>query len=299
MGKSTVEFNRWTSIRENSWPYQVFKKHTQELNKMMWANGPAVKLVYEQLKNNGAVWEDKASKHFDFPVKDGSEIYTDLKDWSDSFNQFQNWTNLNGLMAVTSNFETYITSVLSLALESDPGLIYKSSKSVDGMSLIKSGAHKFPFEKEIIIGITKGDWNARISALGKYFDFVPLSISSNISELEKIRTLRNKVGHAFGRDIENSRINEVKETLPIEKLTTANFIKIRKLIWQCVSELDRYLLDNHIGEFQIIKYYHSIEPELNGTQDNKAMVFKKKIGKFGDLSGKKYCRGLVDYYYSL
>lgn len=266
---------------------------------MMWANGPAVKLVYEQLKNNGAVWEDKASKHFDFSVKDGSEIYTDLKDWSDSFNQFQNWTNLNGLMAVTSNFETYLTSVLSLALESDPGLIYKSSMSVDGMSLIKSGAHKFPFEKEIIIGITKGDWNARISALGKYFDYVPLSISSNISELEKIRTLRNKVGHAFGRDIENSRINEVKETLPIEKLTTPNFIKIRKLIWQCVSELDRYLLDNHIGEFQIIKYYHSIEPELNGTQDNKAMVFKKKIGKFGDLSGKKYCRGLVDYYYNL
>jgi hypothetical protein len=299
LGKSTVDFNRWTSIRDNSWPYQVFKKHTQESNKMMWANEPATKLVYKQLKNNKATWKDKAFEHFNFPVKDGSEIFKDLKDWSESYNQFQNWTNLNGLMAVTSNFETYLTSVLSLALESDPGLIYKSSKSVDGMTLIKSGAHKFPFENEIIVAITKGDWNSRSSALNKYFDFVPASISSNIGRLEKIRALRNKVGHAFGRDIENSRINEVKETLPIEKLTTPDFIKIRKLIWQCVNELDRYLLDNHIGEFQIVKYFHSIEPELKGTQANKAMVFKKKIGTYGDLSGKKYCRGLVDYYYSL
>lgn len=299
MGKSTVEFDRWVSIRDNSWPYQVFRKHTQELNRMMWANEPATKLVYEQLKSNGAKWKDKSSKHFNFPVQDGREVFDDLKDWSDSYNQFQNWTNLNGLMAITSNFETYLSSVLSLALESDPGLIYKSSKSVDGMSLIKSGAHKFPFENEIIIAITKGDWNSRISALNKYFDYVPTSMSSNIGRLEKIRILRNKVGHAFGRDIENSRINEVKETLPMEKLTTPNFIKIRKLIWQCVTELDRHLLDNHIGEFQIIKYFHSFEPQLKGTQDNKAMVFKKKIGAFGDLSGKKYCRGLVDYYYSL
>jgi len=299
LGRSSVEFDRWVSIRENSWPFQVFRKHTQELNRMMWANEPTTGYVYKNLNKNGALWEDKASKHFDFPVEDGREVFSDLKDWSNSFNQFQNWTNLNGLMAITSNFETYISSMISLAIESDPGVIYKSSKSVDGMALIKSEANKFPFESEIIVSVTKGDWNSRSSSLKKYFNYIPNSIENNIGELEKIRILRNKVGHAFGRDIEESRINDVKETIPMERLTIAKFVKIRKLIWECVNELDRYLLDSHIGEFQILKYYHSIEPELNGPQDNKAMLFKKRIGRFGDLSGKKYCRGLVDYYYSI
>jgi len=299
LGKSTVEFNRWISIRDNSWPFQVFKKHIKELNRMMWANGPIKKYAYKKLKEDSAKWENKASDFFDFPVHDGREVFTDLKDWSNSYNHFLNWTNLNGLMAITSNFETYMSSVVSLAIESNPGVLYKSSKSIDGISLLKKGADKFPFEDEILMSFTKGDWNSRSSAFSKYFDYVPTVISSNISKLEKIRKLRNKIGHAFGRDIENSRINEVKETLPMEKLTTANFIKIRKLIWECVNEIDRYLLDNHIGEFQIVKYFHSIEPDLNGTQDNKAMIFKKKIGAFGDISGKTYCRGLLDYYYKL
>lgn len=299
MSKSNVEFDRWTSIRETSWPYQVFKKHTQELNKMMWSNEPLMKYVYKKLKEDGADWKDKASDHLEFPVQDGREIYDDLKDWSDSYNHFQNWTNLNGLMAITSNFETYISSVASLAIESDPGLLYKSSKSIDGITLIKKGADKFPFETEIITDLTKGDWNSRSSSFQKYFSHLPQSIANNIGELEKIRILRNKVGHAFGRDIEDSRINDVKETIPIENLKTERFVKIRRLIWQCVSEIDDFLLKNHIGEFQIVKYFHSIEPILKGTQDNKAMVFKKKIGAFGDLSGKKYCRGLVDYYYNI
>ena len=299
MGRSNVEFNRWVSIRENSWPYQVFKKHTQELNRIMWSNEASVKFVYDQLKSKGAKWDDKSSIHFSFPVKEGREAFSNLKDWSKSYNHFENWTNLNVLMAITSNFETYISSIISLSIESDPGLIYKSSKSFDGMSFVKSGANKFPFETDIIASITKGDWNSRISAMDKYFSHVPKSFENNLSQLEKVRVLRNKVGHAFGRDIRESRINEVKETLPMEKLKTKKLVKIKKMVWQCVSELDRYLLDNHVGEFQILKYYHKIESELNGPPDNKAMLFKKRIGRFGDLSGKRYCRGLVGYYYSL
>lgn len=296
MSKSAIEFNRWISIRDNSWPFQVFRKHTQELNALMWANEPATKYVYKKLKEDGAKMDDKASLHFNFAVQDGREVYDDLEDWSNSFNLFQNWTNLNGLMAITSNFETYIATIVSLAIESDPGILYKSPKSIDGVSLLKKGAGKFPFEDDILVSFTKGDWNSRNSAFLKYFDHVPLSISENISELEKIRKLRNKVAHSFGRDIERSRNKEVKDILPMERLTTSKFIKIRKLIWQCVTNIDEYLLTNHIGEYQAIKYYHSIAHELKGTPGNKAMVFKKKIGALGDLSGKIFCQGLVKYY---
>ena len=299
MSKSDVEFQRWVSIRDSSWPYLVFRKYTQELNKMMWANESVSKYTYKSLGNSGALWTDKASMHFDFRVDDGHEIYTDLKDWSDSYNQFQNWTNLNGLMAITSNFETYISTIVSLSLESDPGVLFKSPKSIDGVSLLKIGAKKSPFEQDIIISFTKGDWNSRKNAFLRYFDFVPKSVSDNIGELEKIRKLRNKIGHAFGRDIESSRNSEVKHILPMEYLSLKKFISIKKIIWNCVNDIDAYLLKTHIGEYQIIKFYHSIESQLNGNLGNKAMAFKKKIGTYGDLSGKKYCMGLVKYYDAL
>lgn len=296
MSKSEIEFERWVSIRDNSWPFQVFKKHTQELNMMMWANEPASKFVYQNLKNSGAIWDDKASKYFNFPVQNGREVYENLKDWSNSYNQFQNWTNLNGLMAITSNFETYLAAIVSLALESDPGVLFKSSKSIDGAFLLKHGGEKFPFEQEILTSFTKGDWNSRKNAFHVYFDFVPTVISNNIGELEKIRNLRNKIGHAFGRDIDESRNTEVKDILPMESLSNTKFIKIRKLIWQCVNDIDDYLLNNHIGEYQVVRFYHSIAHQLSGTLGIKTMALKKKIGTFGDLSGKKYCKGLIEYY---
>lgn len=299
MAKSNVKFQRWVSIRDSSWPYQVFKKHTQELNRMMWTNDSAAKYVYRNLKKEGAIWSDKSSKYFEFPVHDGREAFSDLKDWSNYYNQFQNWVNLNGIMALSSNFEVYLSAIVSLAIESDPGILYNSPKSIDGVLLLKKGAMKFPFEQEILTSFTKGDWNSRKNAFNNTFSYIPKTIEENIGEFEKLRILRNKVGHAFGRDINKARNTEVKNILPMEKLNAKKFINIRQLIWQSVTEIDEYLLKHHIGEYQVIRFYHKISPSLKGTQGNKAAVFKKKIGAFGDLSGKIFCQGLVKYYDAL
>ena len=298
MSKSAVTFNRWNSITKSTWSFQVFNKYNDELNNMTWAHAGASKSIYKNLGLMGAKWKDPASKYFEFDVPKGEEAFLDLQSWSNSFNNFHNWVNLNSLMAISSNLETYIATVVSLALESNPGILFDSPKSIDGVVLLKKGAKKSDFNQNIITSVTKGDWNSRVSAFKKTFGDTSSVVNFKIGDLEKIRNLRNKVGHAFGRDIDGSRNHEVKEILTIESLSDVKLKKYQKLIWSTAKSIDVYLLNNHIGEFQAISFYHrlfdSIRKDIH--QSEKAIILKKKLGRFGDIVGKEFCKGLVLYY---
>ncbi|MEP2772367.1 MAG: hypothetical protein ABJH05_09470 [Fulvivirga sp.] len=283
---------------KSTWPFQVFHKYNDELNEMLWANRAAIKQTYSNFKTNNAKWTDLASDHLIFDVPKGEEVFKNLKEWSESYNKFNNWTNLNALLALSSNFETYIATVVSLAIESDQGVLYGVTKSIDGVQLLKKGSTKNIFHEDVIESFTKGDWNSRKSAFSKTFGTVPTGLESEIGELEKIRNLRNKIGHAFGRDIEESRNHEVKSILNMDKLTDSQLKKKQYVIMRTVALIDHYLLENHIGEFQAIAFYHRIYPGLRQDihQSDRAIILKKQLGKFGDISGKEFCKGLVKYY---
>tara|TARA_R110000744_G_scaffold347065_1_gene452610 strand:+ start:284 stop:1189 length:906 start_codon:yes stop_codon:yes gene_type:complete len=301
MGRSTKTFDRWKSSTKSTWTFQVFLKHNNELNQMVWANQSASKLVFETLSNGDAKWTDKASKHLKFTVPEGEETYENLKDWSNSYNQFHKWNNLNSLMALSASLETYISTVIELAITSDPGVLLDSPKSIDGIKTLKEKGRKNIFLEEIIINITKGDWNSRINSYEKYFGIIPKPLQNQIGNLEKVRVLRNNVGHAFGRDIKASRNHEVKKIEPMESLSDARLKKYQKSIWITAKSIDKHLLDNHICEYQAVAFYHRIYDGLRKDvhPSIRAMELKKRLGAFGDISGKEYCKGLVDYYENL
>jgi hypothetical protein len=234
-------------------------------------------------------------------VPAGEEAFDSLKSWSNSFNDFQNWVNLNALMALCSNLETYLSTSVSLAIQSDPGLLFQSPKSIDGAQLLKKNAAKNIAHDDLIMSITKGDWNSRLSAFKKIFGNVPTVLERQIGELEKIRQLRNKIGHAFGRDIESSRNHEVKKTLPMESLNSIQLNRHQKTIWSSAKSVDKFLLKNHIGDYQAIAFYHRLYPGLRKDvhPSERAMSLKKALGSFGDVSGKEYCKELVTYYEAL
>jgi hypothetical protein len=266
---------------------------------MLWSHDAGVNYVYKNLGKNGK-WENKASDYLEFSVPKGEETFKDLKDWSKSFNQFKKWNNLNALMALSSSLEIYISTVVELALLSDPGILFEMPKSIDGIDILKVNGRKNIFLDEIIVSITKGDWNSRISAYEKYFGIVPRPLANQIGNLEKIRNLRNNIGHAFGRDIKASRNHEVKKISPMESLSDARLKKYQKSIWTTAKSIDKHLLFTHIGEYQAIAFYHRIYDELRKDlhPSERAIILKKRLGAFGDISGKLYCKGLVDYYES-
>jgi hypothetical protein len=136
MAKSDRKFDRWSPHDKSTWSMQVFHKYDDELSLIWEANVIAGAFVYSRLKVDGAEWADSTTKHFTaenvYLTRHGT-----LKDWSNSFNLFGNWVNLNVVLTTVSNLETYLASVIAMALESDPGVVLGVSKAIDGASVLK------------------------------------------------------------------------------------------------------------------------------------------------------------------
>lgn len=295
------KFSRWIPNEKSTWVFQIFQKYNDELEKNLEAFYPATKKIYSTLKKDSAKWNDAVSNHFEIDIKK-KEVFNDLKDWSNSFNQFDNWVNLNTIMAISANFETYFASVISLSLQSNPGVLFGVSKMIDGVSILKNGkSSKLDFESQIT-SCTKGDWSSRISAFEKIYGFVPDILTRNISSLEQIRKLRNKVGHSFGRDIEEARDHTIKKIIPTENISRERTLKYQKLLWSTAKSIDVYLLENHIGTFQALNFYHLHFGEMRKDvhPSIRAVDIKKKAGRTGVQSAnKQFYKDLVNYYESL
>jgi hypothetical protein len=300
MSRGTTQFERWTPRQKSTLPFQVFQKHNAELQRIWGTHITASRYVYKTLGASGAAWTDLPSAHFDFQSVDWNQ-FGSLKEWSDSFNLLDNWVNLNVLLTLSSNLETYMASVVALALESDPGILLGAPRKIDGTVVLKYGASSLYYEDKIT-ACTKGEWMARLSALEKIFGSMPLGFSAQLGELEKLRQIRNRVGHAFGREIAAARRHGVREILPMETVSRARANKFMKRVWGAAKALDSQLIVSSIGEFEAIRFYHLLYPRLHKhvARSQRAAYLKKEIGKFGvEPRSKVYCKGLVEYYESL
>ncbi|EQB0495994.1 hypothetical protein [Vibrio mimicus] len=306
MSISQMSFERWKSREASTWAFQVFQKHNKELSRMYIAHIASHEYLYRNL-GKSAKWEDEITSHFVFKDDTQAHTFDDVRSWSDSFNEFDNWVNLNSVMAMSSNLETYMATVVKLALESDVGTLFGTSRRIDGIEIIKHGRNQ-PFDfSDKLMSCTKGEWSSRANALEKIFGKVPTIIQDNISSLEKLRKLRNNVGHAFGRDIDESRNHNVLNALDIHKLKREKTLEYQKLIFGIARALDKQLLTDHIGEYQTLYFYHNLRPILKHSDTiparqlgNHVAILKRKLGQFGAAkAGKKFCRELIVYYESL
>lgn len=290
------QFDRWNPIKPSSWSLRVFYQYQTEMKRMTTAYMASNKYIYRILGANGALWSDMVSNYMDTGVHDSLILHQ----WSNAFNEFDNWTRLNELMALNSYLEVYISSVVSAAIESDPGLLVKSPHSIDGIKQMKYGVKiKKEFLENIITGCTKGDWQSRISNLSSLFGGLPVSLTSGISDLEKIRIIRNKVGHAFGRDIEKSRDYAITNITRMERLSARSFLRYMYLVQNIVHDIDNMVMANHIGNFQPLLHYHRIRVSIPDSYNNgeRMMILKKSIGKdTQETYSKAFCRWVVEYY---
>lgn len=306
MSASNVKFERWASREPSTWVFTVFQKYNVELSRMFIAHIASSEYQYRTL-GLVAKWEDPVTRHFHFQDETQQHTFDDIQAWSKAFNDFDNWVNLNTVMAMSSNLETYMSTVIKLALESDVGVLFGASKRIDGMAIAKHGkAQAFNFEDKLM-SCTRGDWSARLRAYESIFGCSPALLNKNIGPLEKLRKLRNDVGHAFGRDIESSRSHDAVDIHPMKKLKRDKTIGYQKLIYGIAKAIDRQLLLGHIGDYQTLHFYHNLRPSLKHGDPlpermlgNHAAVLKKRLGRFGAAKvGKKFCRGLISYYESL
>jgi len=307
-------FNRWSSKRENTWAFTVFKKHYTEIIKMHNAYKIVPQYIYHDLgKVKKAKWPDKASEHFGSIAKSqyDEELFDNLKEWSEYFNIFTKWSKYSSILALSGNFELYIDKVVTIALESDIGLLINTTQSVDGMKLKKlNNTLNKDLIEQYVLGCVKGTWYERADQIEKIFSWKPelLCIEDNLSLLDNIRKRRNDAAHAYGRNIRKSKNSyglEVTELTDISEKVIMNYFH---LVYRLVKEIDIYLLNNHIGEFQCLNFYHvlKINNEVRLKDKSKQQigcaseVLRKKYGAYSNNAmGKKYYKGLVEYYESL
>ncbi|MEF1312030.1 hypothetical protein QTO01_18235 [Vibrio mytili] len=230
--------------------------------------------------------------------KNSHRVADNLKDYSDHLKDFDNWTRLNTLVSVLSYFEIYLSTAVSLAIESDLGLIHSVRKKIDGVMVLKyNNKENYSFFDKSEL-ITKGTWYQRVSNFLSLFHLAPISLGSNISELEKMRKLRNNVAHAFGRDIDKTRSRHTLEILPIERLSEERLMRYMDLIMKIAKDIDNQLLEQHIGDFELVHYYHTIRDKLDSKHQVKS--FKAKVNSlYVENKSIDYCKKLIEYYEAL
>lgn len=260
---------------------------------MMWSLHCASKYTFKMLGQTGALRTDLAQQHFAVH----SSVVT-VQQWQDGFKQFLNWTNLNQLLAQTACFETYIASILKLVFDSDPGLIVGASRHIDGVRQLKLGNI---IDNKIIemhlTNCTKGTWQSRISAISSLFGYSFPSLTSYCGDLEKLREIRNSVGHAFGRSISLSQNYNSPTMIPMTRISEKTVMKYFKIITEIVREMDLYLMQNHVGNFQELHFLHN---NYSGRALPAANIFQTELNNHAkEIYSLQFCNWLLSYYNSL
>jgi hypothetical protein len=301
MSKSIKKFSRWISHDRSTWSFQIFQRYNDELHQILNTHIASTAFTYKTLKDQGARITDHPSKYLN-PKGSDLERYKNLKEWSDSFNLFDNWVSLSRVLSISSTIETYLASVIDTALHSDPGLLLGFSRSMDGAVVLKNRQRQGFDPTKQIESCTKGTWSSRLDAFERLFGQCPADFRQAHSSLEELREIRNRFGHALGRDIDAAREHGVLKIIPMERLSREKANKLWKTAYLAIKAVDQFLLKAHIGDFEAVRFYHFLYPDLHKhvSKGQRAVYLKTAIGKIGATSrGKLYCNELVAYWEAL
>ena len=302
MSKSDRKFQRWVPHDQLTWSYQIFQEYNGVLHQILNTHLASETVVYASLKAQGAKWSDHPSKFINPKGRD-LELYRDLKEWSVSYKQFDNWVTLSRILTIASTIETYLASVIELALSSDPGLLFGVSKKIDGATILKHKTRSGFDPTQQITACTKGNWSSRLHAFERIFGECPEPFKNAHSSLEELRNIRNRFGHAFGRDIDLARKRgPVNSFRPMEVVSRERANTLWKNASLAIRAIDTFLLSKHIGDFEAVRFYHELLPEMKKHTPKTAprIFLKKSIGSAGARPrGKIYCDGLIAYWDAL
>lgn len=294
---------RWESPFEWSIPYFLFIKHFTELNSIYWSHVPAASTIEKKSLETLGSNDADPKKYFLIRDEDDRRMAPTYNEWKNHYREFSNYTRLNILMLLSSCFETYLRTIISLAIESKPGCIIGCPDAIDGVFLLKTregygdiNGSNYQFSN-VIESICKGEWNNRALNYHKYFGSCPIS-SNDITELDQLRQKRNQVGHHFGRTKQQYETPLSLTPEPAQRLSHDRLLKYFALVYRTVRKIDNHLHRNFVGSYDICKYFIQclqdgrITSEFSGQQ---AKEFGKIIGSEGLRASSEYYRNIVSY----
>jgi hypothetical protein len=292
-----MAFTRWNSEDDYTHAFRIFNTHHTYMNSLYWSHVPAsafVQSTYRKNINSGQT----TNQVFNLSGPDAYRVAQSLDDYSNHLKEFDNWVRLNTLVSVLGYFEIYLGSIISLAVESDPGILFSFTRKIDGLSVLKHRVSEDYSFYDKSDEITKGEWSTRSANYGKIFGQIPVELGSNIVALDKMRKIRNNVAHAFGRDINLSRARSTWKMLEIERLSQDRLKRYMEIIRKVARGIDAHLLEYHIGSYEMLHFYHVNKDKFESSK--KLYDFKAELNSLNVKNkGIVYCKDLVNYYNSI
>ena len=298
--------DRWQSPFPYTLAFNLFRQHITELNKVYWAFVPASNTIKKAAKKELATDDADPKTYFLIPDEDDRRVAPTFSEWKADFKGFENYTRLNMIMLISSCFETYLRTVVSLAFESKPGVIIMCPDSVDGAFLLKSRtgygsseSKNYQFTDQID-EICRGEWTKRITAFEKYFGALPQSVRDQATQLDELRVTRNNVGHYLGRKKSEYAAPLLFSPLAPMEVAHNRVLKYFKLVNDVARTIDTYLKNNIIGSYDIIKFYfqQTSKGKFNsGHPGQRARELQRCLGREGlPPVGNEYYRNIVNFF---
>lgn len=234
-------------IGRRSWSHARFKDHHTELNQMYWSYASLSGIGH--FKTKGASDRDSAHALLHVGGPDQRRVPATVERWRHSAAEFGNWTRLNAVMSISSYMEVYLRSAVRHALLSDPGLLVGAPGAVDGVQLLLRRAS--PEVEPAIVSCTKGDWDSRLRSYRRVFGVVPAPVEAAVPDLERLRQLRNAVGHYFGRRARNEDRFWLDGDGGPDRVSEERLKRILHMAESVVAAFDEHLLI-HLGNFETI-----------------------------------------------
>lgn len=293
-----IAFDRFVPFVGRSMSLRAFNRHETEINEHFWSFKVVSDHARYLAKREKDIDPNKSTAAlFKASGPDAGRIPPNVTQWLDAREELENWLRLSALVSAAAYLEVYLRQAIRSALMSDPLCRFGASKALDGTALLKSG-NELPYEHEIK-EITKGEWHKRVAAFEKIFGIPLTGISSQIATLDKIRQIRNEFAHGFGRDLSvpnpsNTAIAQAR------RLSQPTWLKYIGALSKSAAAIDRFLLKEFIGNFELIHFYHewkSRPPHADDDGLSSAEALRLSFKRELSISpGAKFCSDLIKYY---
>lgn len=287
-------FDRWKPSRRQTLAYKIFEAHHESLNNMYWAHEAALSGAFASTKGHQKT--DRSA--LVFPNKGGRrrrEI--SLETWSKDYNGFDNWTRLSAIIAACGYLEMYIKSVVEAACQSCPSVLVGGHREIEGMKL-RMNRPKYSFFQYSERCAT-GTWDQRIKNYASIFGSCPVDVRNRVADLERLRILRNSVGHSFGRRLSKPHIGRDVVATSFQTVKHEALLKAMELVNVVAKAVEDDLGDKYVGSYETLCMYHLWSGRKSNTKPECLSFCKYFNTTTGAVFGTPAFRGLLTYYHGL
>jgi hypothetical protein len=287
-----MDFDRYVPLRSRSIAINEFNHRQTELNEHFWS--------FVVMTENARYLAREAGKAdakmptatlFRAGGPDVSRIPQTVDLWLMANDALGNWLRLSALISAVAFHEAYISRIVRAALMSDPLCRFGASRSLDGTALLKQGT-EIDYEADQKL-LTRDVWSKRAANFKRIFNATENSVMFPIAKLEKMRELRNEFAHGFGRSLDVPEPSDLLDRLS-GKITQSTLLGYLAVLSKSATAIDRYLMENFIGSFEILHLYHVWQASNPAAT---AREFKKYLIASGFPNANvPYCKGLIAYY---